>query len=144
MYSTSHTLKIDVFELPGNKNIEKLFSKYELFFPNQANFSSDLSHILMLQHPVLISSLSPSSLLFNFVLKNWILNSTILIMLSLGFLISPYPIWPLAIDIGYTQISQDKPIKSIIMLSTDHKTKTHNHQKAKYLRAVSNKVGQHG
>ena len=24
---TSHTLKIDVFELPDNKNVEKLFSK---------------------------------------------------------------------------------------------------------------------
>ena len=37
-YKTPHTLKPDVFELPDNKNIEKLFSEYELFFPNQASF----------------------------------------------------------------------------------------------------------
>ena len=28
---TSHTLKNEVLELPDNKNIGKLFSKYELF-----------------------------------------------------------------------------------------------------------------
>ena len=30
-YKASQTLKIDVFELIDNKNIRKLFSKYELF-----------------------------------------------------------------------------------------------------------------
>ena len=29
---TSHTLKIDVFKLPDNENIGKVFSKYEMFF----------------------------------------------------------------------------------------------------------------
>ena len=29
---TSRILKIDVFEIPDNKNIEKLRSKYELLF----------------------------------------------------------------------------------------------------------------
>ena len=42
-YKTSRTLKIDVFEIPDNKNIEKLFSKYELVFLDQTNFSSDTS-----------------------------------------------------------------------------------------------------
>ena len=35
------TLKIDVREIPDNKNIGKLFSKYELLFLDQANSSSD-------------------------------------------------------------------------------------------------------
>ena len=36
-------------ELPDNKNIGKLFSKYELLSLDQADFSSDLSKILLLQ-----------------------------------------------------------------------------------------------
>ena len=40
-YKTSRTLKIDVFEIPDNKNIEKLFSKYELVFLDQTNSNSD-------------------------------------------------------------------------------------------------------
>ena len=42
-YKTSRTLKIDVFEIPDDKNIDKLFSKYELVFLDQTNFSSDTS-----------------------------------------------------------------------------------------------------
>ena len=49
---TSHTLKIDVFEIPDNKSIGKLFSKYELLFLSQANSSSDPSQILILQFPI--------------------------------------------------------------------------------------------
>ena len=51
-----------VFYLPDNKNIGKLFSKYELFFPNQTafSFSFDPSQILILQNPIPISSLPPS------------------------------------------------------------------------------------
>ena len=30
--NTSLTLKIDVFKTPGSKNIERLFSKYQLIF----------------------------------------------------------------------------------------------------------------
>ena len=40
---TSRTLKVDVFEIPDNKNIKKLFSNYGLFFLDQANSSSDQS-----------------------------------------------------------------------------------------------------
>ena len=38
---TFHTLKTDVFELPDNKDIKKLFSQYVLFFLDQFNFSSN-------------------------------------------------------------------------------------------------------
>ena len=40
---TLRVLKIDVFEISDNKNIGKIFSKYELLFLNQANSSSDPS-----------------------------------------------------------------------------------------------------
>ena len=42
-YKTSHTLKLVVFKIPDNKNIGKLFSKYELLFLDQANSSSNAS-----------------------------------------------------------------------------------------------------
>ena len=41
---------IDICELPDDKNLKKIFSKYELPFLDQANSSSDLSQILTLQH----------------------------------------------------------------------------------------------
>ena len=66
---TPHFLKIDVFELPDNRNIGKLFSKYKLLLRNQANSSSDPSQILVLQHPNPISSLPPSPSLANFALE---------------------------------------------------------------------------
>ena len=43
---TSRTLKVDVFEITDNKNIGKLFSKYELLLLDQANSSSDPSQAL--------------------------------------------------------------------------------------------------
>ena len=46
---TFHTLKTDVFELPDNKDIRELFSKYVLFFLDQFNFSSNSFQVLMLQ-----------------------------------------------------------------------------------------------
>ena len=47
-FKASHTLKIDVFELLGNKDIGKLLSIYESLFQDQANFSSVPSYILIL------------------------------------------------------------------------------------------------
>ena len=67
---TSHNLKIDVFELQDNKNIGKLFSKYGLFFLDQANFSSDLSQTLILRDPIPRASLPPSPSLSNLTLAN--------------------------------------------------------------------------
>ena len=49
---TSHTLKTDVFELPNNKDIEKLFSKSEVVFIEQSNFSSNPFQVLILQYPI--------------------------------------------------------------------------------------------
>ena len=57
---TSRTLKIDVLKLPDNKNIGKLFSKYELLFLDQTNSSSDPSQILIQQFPMPRASLPPS------------------------------------------------------------------------------------
>ena len=73
---TSHTLKTDVFELPDNKDIRKLFSKYELFFPNQSNFSSNSFQILILQHLIPWVSLPSFLSLLNFTLVNWNPSST--------------------------------------------------------------------
>ena len=100
---SAHTLKIVLFELPYNKNIGKLFPKYEPFFPSQTNSSSDPSQILILQHPIPISSLPPSQSLSNFALENWKHSSTILIIVFFDFLISSYPIQPHATSIEYTK-----------------------------------------
>ena len=51
-YILSSALKTDVFEIPDNKNIGKLFPKYELLFLDQAKSSSDPSEILILQFPI--------------------------------------------------------------------------------------------
>ena len=67
---TSHTLKTDVFELPDNKDIAKLFSKYELFFLDQSNFSSNLFQVLILQHINPRASLPSLPSLLNFTLAN--------------------------------------------------------------------------
>ena len=71
---TLHNLKSDVFKLPNKKNIGKLFPKYVLFSLDQANFSSDPSQILILQHPIPGASLRPSPSLSNVPLAN--LNSS--------------------------------------------------------------------
>ena len=66
----SHTLKTDVFELPDNKNIGKLFSKYELLFVDQANFCSNLFQVLIPQYPIPSACLFPLPSLSNFTLAN--------------------------------------------------------------------------
>ena len=68
--ATSCALKIDVFETPDTKNIENLFSKYVLLFLDQANSSSDLSQILILQFPTPKAFLPPSPFLYDFTLAN--------------------------------------------------------------------------
>ena len=65
---TLHTLKIDLFEIPDNKNIGKLFSKFELLFLDQANSRSDPSQTLMLRFPIFTATLSPSPSHSNFTL----------------------------------------------------------------------------
>ena len=70
-HKTSLTLQINVFEIPDNRNIWKLFSKYELLFLDQANSSSHPSQILILQFTTLKASLPPSPSLSNFTIANW-------------------------------------------------------------------------
>ena len=67
---TSHTLKIDVFKIRDNKNIAKLFPKYELLFLHQDNSSSDQSQVLIMQSPIPRASLPASPPLSNFTLAN--------------------------------------------------------------------------
>ena len=78
---TSCTLKIEVIERRHNKNIIKLFSKYELPFLDQS--SSDPSQILILQNSILRTFLPPSSFLSNPIQLKALLN-IILIMFFIG------------------------------------------------------------
>ena len=94
---TSCSLKFNVFEIADNKNIAKLFSKYELFLLYQANFSSNLKH--------------------------WYNDSpclelpTILNMFFTGFPILSYPIQPTTnTSIGYTK-PYGKPSESNLLSS---------------------------
>ena len=70
-YKTSGTLKIEIFKIPDNKNIGKLFSKYELLFLDQANSCSDASQIFILPFLIPRASLPSSPSLQNFILANW-------------------------------------------------------------------------
>ena len=69
---TLHTLKINLFEIQHDKNIGKLFPKYELLFLDQANSSSDPSQtdLLILRFPIPRASLPSLSSLSNFTLAN--------------------------------------------------------------------------
>ena len=66
----SRTLKTDVFEMPDNEIIRKLFSKFELLFMDQANSSSDSSQTLIQQFPIPRASLYPSPSLSSFTPAN--------------------------------------------------------------------------
>ena len=61
-YKTSRTLNINRFGISDNKNIAKLFSKYDLFFLDQADFSSDRKIILTITINLLPLYLSNFSL----------------------------------------------------------------------------------
>ena len=65
-----HLDVFDVFEIPHNKNIVKLFSKNELLFLGQTDFCSGSSQMLILKFHILRASLPPSSFLSNFTLAN--------------------------------------------------------------------------
>ena len=101
---TSRTLKIDLFKIPDNKNIWKLFSKHELLFLDQANFSSDPSQIMMLQFSIPRASLLSSPCLWNFTLVYWSPFSAIFIIFFIGLPILSYHIQPQpTTSIGYTK-----------------------------------------
>ena len=84
---TSRTLIIDVLKIPDNKNIGKLFPKYELLFLDHANSSSDPSQILTEQFPIPRVSLPSSPSLSHFTLASQLqlLLNKILIMLFINF-----------------------------------------------------------
>ena len=106
---TLRTLKIDVFKIPGNKNIGISFSNYGLFYLDQANSSSDPSQILILRFFIPRGSLPYSRSLSNFTLANWNLHqfSYFLLLHSTTR----------TIRIGYTK-PNDKPIQSNLLSSS--------------------------
>ena len=106
---TLRTLKIDVFKIPGNKNIGISFSNYELFYLDQANSSSDPSQILILRFFIPRGSLPYSRSLSNFTLANWNLHqfSYFLLLHSTTR----------TIRIGYTK-PNDKPTQSNLLSSS--------------------------
>ena len=113
-------------------------SKYELFFPYQANSSSDLSQILMLQHPIPILLLSPPPFLSNFTLQNWNFSSITLIILFINLPL-PYSTTRHRHWI-YKNICQAKPVKSSIMhiqIIKRYMGQTDLYQKVESLRAIS-------
>ena len=103
----SSTLKIDLIfsKILDNKNIGKLFLKYELIFLDQASSSSDLSQTLILRFLIPRVSLPLSSSLFKFYLSQLkLLLNTIVIMFLTGFPLFSYPIQPRTqTTIGYTK-----------------------------------------
>ena len=130
---TLRTLKIDGFEIPDNKNIGKLFLKYELLFLDQANSSSDPSQILILQIPIPRASLPLSTPQLNFILSNGtpLRYNPHQVLLWFPYFVLPnsstrtYRYWI------YQSICQVKPIKFIIKLYTRCR------QKAEFLRVAS-------
>ena len=67
---TSCTLQMVVFEISDNKNIGKLFSKFELHFLDQTFSSFNPSQIMILQFSKTRASLPPSPPLSYFTLAN--------------------------------------------------------------------------
>ena len=106
-YKTSHTLKFYLFELPDNKHFGKFFSKYEVLFLDQSNFSSNPFQILILQR-------FPCSLAISVKFHTGQLTpllETILIMFFIGFSILSYPIRPYTLITGFTK-TYTKPRQS--------------------------------
>ena len=136
------TLKIDLFETPGNKNVGIIFSNYELFYLDQANSSSDSSQILILRFFIPRGSLPYSRSLSIFTLANWNPSSTqSSSRTSSVSLFSPPPFNHTYLKDWINQTKrQAKSIKFIIKQYTNHNTlwvKHTTHQKAVSLRAAS-------
>ena len=71
LYVKHHTfLKLTYSNYQIIKTSEDCFQNMK-FFPNQTNFSSGPSQILILKHPIPVSSLLLSPSLSNFALENW-------------------------------------------------------------------------
>ena len=104
-------------DIADNRNIGTLFSKYELFFLDQAYFSSDPPQILILQFVVPRVSLSLSPSLSNLTLVEWNSSSTESLSSSSSvFLNLSYPFRPYALIIGYNK-PYPKPRQSNLLSS---------------------------
>ena len=123
-HKTSLTLQINVFEIPDNRNIWKLFSKYELLFLDLANSSSHPSQILIVQFTTLKASLPPLPSLSNFTIANWNTSLTqSLSCFSSVFLFYPTPFNQTSSQVLDKQAKcQAKPIKFFINLYADRNT----------------------
>ena len=141
-YILSSALKTDVFEIPDNKNIGKLFPKYELLFLDQAKSSSDPSEILILQFPI------PRALCLSHHLCQILPQPTETpLQHNPHHVLHRFPYFVLPDSTTryhkywiYQTIWEAQPIKSIVKLYTDHNTlwvKHATHQKAESLRATS-------
>ena len=123
-----------------NKNIGKLFSRYELLFLVLGNSNSDPSQILIQQFPIPRASLTISVEFYPSQLKPFF--NLILIMLLIGLPILYYPNSTTRHHkyCIFQSICQDKPMKLIIKLYSDHNTlqvKQASHQKAESLKGSS-------
>ena len=136
LYVKHHTfLKLTYSNYQIIKTSEDCFQNMK-FFPNQTNFSSGPSQILILQHPIPVSSLLLSPSLSNFALENWNPSCSFLVLLPRPTLFNHMPT-----SIGYTK-SYAKPSQSSLLLChiqiiKPYKSQTHIHQKAKFLKAAS-------
>ena len=136
-FKTSRTLKIDVLEILDNNNIEKLFSKYEQLFLDQANSSSDPSQVLIQQLPIPRASLTPSPSLSNFTLANR--NPSLTSSSSCSSLVFT------TTSIGHTEPyikqSQLDLISSCMQISipSKHLVKHATHQRAEYIYNIHQK-----
>ena len=112
---TSGTLKIDVVEIPDNKNIG-------LVFLNQANSCSYPSQILIRQFPAPGTSLPLSPSLSTFTLANLNRSSTQYFPVLHRFpcFVPPHSTMRYHKDWICQTVCQAKPIKCVIKLYTDH------------------------
>ena len=122
-WKTLHTIKADVFELPDNKNIGELFSKYELFPLLQANLGCNPSPKQITQYPIPTASLPPSPFLSNSPRPT---ETPLQFNLHHVFHRFPYfflPHWTIRHNYWiYQTICQAKQIKYTIKLYTNHNT----------------------
>ena len=118
------TLKIDGFEIPDNKNIGKLFLKYEPLFLDQASSSSDPSQILIIQVSIPKASLPPSTPLLIFILSNGtpLRYNPHQVLHWFPYFVLPNSSTHTYRYLIYQSICQVKPIKFIIKIYTDHNT----------------------
>ena len=138
-WKTSSTIKIDVYEIPDNKNIVKLFSKYEPLFFNHS--ISDPSQILTLQFPTPGASLPVSPSMSNFILANLSPSSTQYLScsssVSLFFLTSFDQTPPQVLDIPKHVPNQSNVLSSYVQIIISYESNMLPIKKPESLRTTS-------